>query len=199
MKVILTFYSGEVREFEIEKSQFVIGRSPKADISVSVEGLSRSHCLIEVEEGGDIYVTDLASTNGVLIDNKKIQPEKRTLYNMFLNLSIGPIQSIQFDQGDKTSHKIDNLIERKRKNAPVDRDSTGSQKTRVTSTSHKSSALKQGSHKKKEIDVITVVKFLIPVLIFLVFFYFDHMTRVDGVGEENMGEEEYYYSSQDED
>ncbi len=193
MKVILTFYSGEVREFEVEKDQFVIGRSPKSDISVSVEGISRSHCLVEVEDG-EIYITDLASTNGVLIDNKKIQPEKRIRYNMFLNLSLGPIQSIQFDLGDGTSHKI-NWSGQRPKVPVVEREMTTTlqTKTRVLSGTGKFT-VNQSTKKKKSVDLVTVIKFLIPVLIFLLFFYYDQLTRMDEGSGETMGEEEFYSS-----
>lgn len=194
MKVILTFYSGEVREFELEKSQFIIGRSPKSDIPVSVEGISRSHCLIEVEEGGDIYVTDLASTNGVLIDNKKIQPEKRTLYNLFLNLSLGPIQSVQLDLGDATSHKI-NWSANRRITPNVEREVTSPahNKTRVVSNTGKI-VVNRAVKKNKSIDVTTLIKFLIPILIFLGFFYYDHLMKSEGSYQGSSGEEDTFFS-----
>lgn len=183
MKVILTFYSGEVREFETEKSQFVIGRSPKSDIAVSVDGISRSHCLVEIEEGGDIYITDLASTNGVMVDNKKIPSEKRTLYNLFLNLSLGPIQSVQFDLGEKVSHKID-LGERRRKTS----DSTTTPQNRTGKF-----PVDTGKNQKKKIDFTRVFKFLIPVVIFLCFFFLNKMTGTDGAGEVyHVGEDEVF-------
>lgn len=193
MKVILTFYSGEVREFEVEKNQFVIGRSPKSDISVSVEGISRSHCLVEIEDG-EIFITDLDSTNGVLIDSKKIQPNKRTLYNMFLNLSLGPIQSVQFDLAEGTSHKIKWSGQRP-KVPHVERELTTTLQTKTRSLSGTGKfSVNQSAKKKRSIDIITVIKFLIPVIIFLLFFYYDQLTRTDEGSGETMGEEEFYSS-----
>lgn len=95
MKVILTFYSGEEREFHTDHRIFTIGRSAKADITLAEEGISRIHCEIDVNESGETYVTDMGSTNGVQIDGKKIKPHTKTLYNSFLSLSLGPIQSLQ--------------------------------------------------------------------------------------------------------
>lgn len=102
MKVILTFFSGEVREFHTSKKTFTIGRSAKADIAVEVDGISRHHCQIEVSESGEIFVTDLASTNGVLVDGKKIPPHQRVEYNSFLNFSMGPIQTIHLEPTELT-------------------------------------------------------------------------------------------------
>lgn len=105
MKVILTLYTGEVREFVTTNNSFVIGRSSTSDIKIEMDGISRQHCRIEIDDLGDIYITDLNSTNGVLIDGQKIEPGKRVLYNTFLTLSMGPIQSFQFESDEKTTFK----------------------------------------------------------------------------------------------
>jgi len=59
-----------------------IGRSAPADIIVTGSGVSRAHCLIELS-GSKIRVSDLNSTNGTYIDNKRIdRPE---------NLAVGSV------------------------------------------------------------------------------------------------------------
>ncbi len=80
---------------EVEKERFSIGRSNKCDVVIPNEGLSREHCLVEIEEG-DIYITDLASANGVLIDEERIKPNHRTQYNSSFALALGSIEVIKF-------------------------------------------------------------------------------------------------------
>ena len=48
-----------------------IGRAAPADIIVSGQGVSRSHCLVEYA-AGRLRVTDLNSTNGTFVDNKRV-------------------------------------------------------------------------------------------------------------------------------
>lgn len=64
---------GEVPEtrFVISASGLKIGRSAPANIIVLGAGVSRAHCLVEL--AGDLLrVSDLNSTNGTYIDNKRI-------------------------------------------------------------------------------------------------------------------------------
>lgn len=90
MKIILEikYYDGKFEKIEVSKPKFIIGRGSTADIIIDKEGFSREHCLIEYTNDG-FFVTDLKSTNGVLINNEKIKPEVRTPYSSFLPLSIG--------------------------------------------------------------------------------------------------------------
>lgn len=48
-----------------------VGRSAPADVIVSGAGVSRAHCLVELV-GDQLRVSDLNSTNGTYIDNKRI-------------------------------------------------------------------------------------------------------------------------------
>lgn len=94
MKVILTLLDNEEREFIITKNSFTIGRAKTNDICISHEGLSRVHCQVEINPQGEIIITDLSSTNGVLIQGQRIPATVPTLYQSFLGISIGPIQGI---------------------------------------------------------------------------------------------------------
>ena len=65
---------GELPEtrFVIGPSGLNIGRTAPADIIVAGAGVSRAHCVVEWD-GDQLRVTDLNSTNGTYIDNKRIQ------------------------------------------------------------------------------------------------------------------------------
>ena len=64
---------GELPEtrFVIGPPGLSIGRTTPADIIVSGAGVSRSHCLVELVDD-EVRVSDLNSTNGTYIDNKRI-------------------------------------------------------------------------------------------------------------------------------
>ena len=62
----------QATRFVVSPSGLKIGRTAPADIIVAGSGVSRAHCLIELA-GEQVRVTDLNSTNGTFIDNKRIE------------------------------------------------------------------------------------------------------------------------------
>lgn len=97
MLILLKLLNGEEIEQSVDSDVCVIGRSSKCNIVVPHEGMSRMHCQIEFLNG-DYFVTDLGSTNGVLIDGQKIEPNKKVPYQTYLNLSFGAVQSLQIKE-----------------------------------------------------------------------------------------------------
>lgn len=110
MQILLKLVNGEEQLETIDSDSFTIGRSSKADIVVPHEGMSRQHCQIEVING-DIFVTDLGSTNGVLIDGHKIEPHVKTPYQSYLSLSFGAVSSLQI-QTEETNTPARSSINR---------------------------------------------------------------------------------------
>lgn len=88
---------GQVQKFQVSKKKVVIGRSKDCDIVIVYDGFSRKHAMVELIEN-DLFITDLDSKNGVLIDGKKINPGERTLIQSFLNLQIGPAFKVEIKQ-----------------------------------------------------------------------------------------------------
>jgi pSer/pThr/pTyr-binding forkhead associated (FHA) protein len=108
MHVTLKIVNGEILEYDVTKPCFVIGRSNKCDVVVPHEGMSRLHCQIEFSDG-EVFVTDLGSTNGVLIDGQKIGPHTKTPYATYLTLSFGAVTSLQIDtEKERTSSSLMN-------------------------------------------------------------------------------------------
>lgn len=105
MRLICKLIDGEELEFEISKPSFVIGRSNQADIVIPHEGMSRRHCLIE-NKNGQFFITDLESSNGVFIDEKRIQPNVQTALPEYLNLSFGAVQSLRIEQDENLNFAI---------------------------------------------------------------------------------------------
>jgi pSer/pThr/pTyr-binding forkhead associated (FHA) protein len=102
MRIHLQLLNGEKIDRTLELESFIIGRSPKCDVVVPHEGMSRQHCQIELING-EIFITDLASTNGVLIDGVKIEPNQKTPYATYLSLAFGAVQSMQIEITEPTN------------------------------------------------------------------------------------------------
>lgn len=59
------------KRFVVSPTGLRIGRAPPADIILTDRQVSRSHCLVELADGG-LRVSDLNSTNGTFIDGERI-------------------------------------------------------------------------------------------------------------------------------
>jgi pSer/pThr/pTyr-binding forkhead associated (FHA) protein len=68
----LTAGPGAPREFVVVKSETVVGRARKADISISCETLSREHARLTLD-GGEMTCLDLDSRNGVVLNGVRVQ------------------------------------------------------------------------------------------------------------------------------
>lgn len=83
----------EIFEVDPTKTKWVIGRSKNADVFINREELSRAHFEIELFDQ-NYYVTDLNSTNGVMVNGDKITPGERTLFKNIFPIEIGETLSI---------------------------------------------------------------------------------------------------------
>ena len=66
------------KQWVINKSAVVIGRSADADIQVSEPSLSKNHARIEVINNR-VFLTDLGSTNCTFVDSQKLEPQQGVL------------------------------------------------------------------------------------------------------------------------
>jgi two-component system, cell cycle response regulator len=63
------------RTFPIEKAELIVGRGEQSDIFIDDEDVSRNHAKIEVTADA-ILLKDLGSTNGTLVNGRKITERK---------------------------------------------------------------------------------------------------------------------------
>lgn len=61
------------REFRLEPGHVMIGRAPDNDIALHDENVSRRHALIVCEKDGKIFIEDLGSKNGTLVNGRRIR------------------------------------------------------------------------------------------------------------------------------
>jgi pSer/pThr/pTyr-binding forkhead associated (FHA) protein len=111
MKCVIKGPDGKCEIHTINKNSVTIGRSNTCDIPILSESLSRVHCQL-YEEEGEIYILDLNSTNGVYINDERIEPNvKKKLVN-FLNVKIAFIYELNVvPDHEKPEQKIDLSID----------------------------------------------------------------------------------------
>ncbi len=63
--------------FVIDRVGVVLGRQKDCEFVVDDPLLSRRHCLITAEASGDFYLEDLNSTNGTILNSRKVQKRVR--------------------------------------------------------------------------------------------------------------------------
>ncbi len=68
----LTTPSGAVFYVPVTWEAQVIGRDPECDVPLPDNSASRQHCSVQFAEGGSIYVRDLDSANGTMVDGEAI-------------------------------------------------------------------------------------------------------------------------------
>jgi len=74
-RLILTFNKQVIKEFPFDKESVTIGREKDNAIVVDNLAVSSYHARID-KTGADFIITDLQSTNGTFVNNKKIASEK---------------------------------------------------------------------------------------------------------------------------
>lgn len=88
---------GPEQVLSVNKSKVMVGRGSNCDVVIVLEGISRQHCTIEKAPNGVLYITDLGSTNGVMINNQRLKPGVPTPYAPFHSLSIGSIPWVSIE------------------------------------------------------------------------------------------------------
>lgn len=96
---------GEVLEtrFVVSAAGLKVGRSAPADIIVPGAGVSRAHCMVELA-GDEVRVSDLNSTNGTYIDNKRIA--RTEILDVGSVLRVG---NVSFEHEIRTRAEIERL------------------------------------------------------------------------------------------
>ncbi len=64
-----------VKKLLLAKGRYLIGRSDDTDLMISSKDVSRHHAVIE-SDGTDFTIEDLKSTNGTLVNGKRVNKEK---------------------------------------------------------------------------------------------------------------------------
>lgn len=187
MRLTLKLVDGDVIEERVDSNVVVIGRSSKCTIQVPHEGMSRQHCQIEVING-EIFVTDLNSTNGVFIEGTRIEPNKRVPYNTFFQLSFGAVQSLQIDFEDVVTPVSRDSFKNSASSSVSQKEPTKPGLTK-TKTIHQQNKNQNKKEKSSNINGKMVFNIVAVAIILLIIIWF--LNRDEEASE-------YYYDSADE-
>jgi hypothetical protein len=70
-KLLVKFEAAFIKEVQLDKPGFTVGRKPDNDIALDNAAVSGHHCKF-YESGGTWFVEDLNSTNGTFVNNRKV-------------------------------------------------------------------------------------------------------------------------------
>lgn len=107
MRVSVQIEFDKTLDLLTDKTCVIVGRSPKCDLIIPHEAISRQHCQIEFINDR-FYITDLGSSNGITIDGKKIPPNTKTSFTSKSQLTLGKLdcEISQSVTPDESSPKI---------------------------------------------------------------------------------------------
>lgn len=91
MKLSVQIEFDKTLDLETAKTSVIVGRSPKNDLVITHDSISRQHCQIDVVKGV-FYITDLGSSNGSFIDGQKLIPQARTPFISSQQLTLGKLE-----------------------------------------------------------------------------------------------------------
>lgn len=74
-KVIVSIDGVEIKEVQLSKDRTTLGRRPYNDIVIDNLAVSGEHAVLEMI-GNEVYLEDLNSTNGVILNGKKISRQQ---------------------------------------------------------------------------------------------------------------------------
>lgn len=72
LKLVYTDNEGKVKEFHLNKSKMIIGRSENCDIVIPHKNLSHYHAFLTVDSNLNCLIIDLKSENGLFINDSKM-------------------------------------------------------------------------------------------------------------------------------
>ncbi|MBY0517081.1 MAG: FHA domain-containing protein [Bacteriovoracaceae bacterium] len=168
MKLIFHTMNDGVQEFEVDKNTVIIGRGSNCDVILKIEGISRQHCQIEATPRGEFIITDLGSTNGVLIDNQRITANEPTKYSAYLPLAIGSVPHVTIETANAVQEE--RVISQSKKAISLELDvPTKKKNSRLTGKSPLKGLVKIEKQKTPPTTLIIIA--LLAVIGFSYFFF----------------------------
>ena len=77
LSILLKLKDTALKSLETDQAEVTIGRNENNDIYINNLGVSKKHARI-VRQNGTYIIEDLKSTNGTLLNNKRIQKARLT-------------------------------------------------------------------------------------------------------------------------
>ena len=91
MRLSIQIEFDKTLDLDTSKNSVLVGRSPKSDLIINHDSISRNHCRITCEKG-IFYITDLGSSNGTFIDGGRLDPNVINSFISSQQLTIGSLE-----------------------------------------------------------------------------------------------------------
>ena len=89
-RLLISQVGQEPQSLTLEKNSYILGRSGSADVVLNGDGVSRRHARMERTANGSWQITDLGSTNGTYLAERKLQPDVTEVWSEGQAVQIGP-------------------------------------------------------------------------------------------------------------
>ncbi len=101
VRLVILSPSGTHRTL-VKRLPLLIGRSEEARLRISQDSVSRRHCELS-ERDGDVFVRDLKSTNGTLVDGVEIAAETGVQLASGMVIKVGGVSfKVEYGTGGTT-------------------------------------------------------------------------------------------------
>jgi pSer/pThr/pTyr-binding forkhead associated (FHA) protein len=109
-EMIFIFDDGSTLTFSPEDEKIVIGRGSSSSISLPVDGISRAHLSIHVQDYENILITDLGSKNGTSINGIPLNPNEPVNVKPTDKIQFGPVKRMLIKFKDQNITRIENIL-----------------------------------------------------------------------------------------
>lgn len=104
------------KQYFLEKSEYLLGRSSECEIHIEDRSVSRQHAKIRVDVDG-VYIEDLNSANKTYVGSTKLQPNLPFKLNNEDQIKVGSVLLKFYEKGNIQSYATQALLEKMRKDA----------------------------------------------------------------------------------
>jgi S-DNA-T family DNA segregation ATPase FtsK/SpoIIIE len=87
------------RQIPLAAGEYTVGRSMAATITLAEPSVSRIHARLRIDSGGQCFVRDLSSTNGIQLNGERLGRSERRLQEGD-QLRLGRKLSLRLDSGE---------------------------------------------------------------------------------------------------
>ena len=117
-EITVSFKDEEI-PIEVGVSSFIIGRSPKAEVSLAYDLISREHLKITLN-GENVFIEELGSSNGTWLNGNKLKTKIKYIYENDCRLILGnikgPVVLIKCLFKEKVKVKVKEIVIEDKKN-----------------------------------------------------------------------------------
>jgi pSer/pThr/pTyr-binding forkhead associated (FHA) protein len=103
MKVVQGKPHGSFLDFP--EGEFVVGRGPECHVRPNSELISRQHCLLLIH-GEAVCVRDLGSTNGTLVNGKRVIDERQLTVGDTLHVGPLVLEVVEAEPNTETADEL---------------------------------------------------------------------------------------------